>query len=214
MLPGTSPPSGRPSRDRLRAGAAQARDVAEAVRAVGPRAAGRDLGRRIARRLVERHDDMVILRDLGMEPFDAAAAPPVRIEHAAPRHLATLAAFERRRANTRALRRHLHMGGSRDGMLGFTGDELIGYVWWMDRARALHHVDVIRLELPMEEGDVYGLEMFVEPGHRGGGASTQFLDAACAELARLGFARMWGCVDRRNTPARWLYAISGFEDVR
>jgi hypothetical protein len=31
-----------------------------------------------------------------------------------------------------------------------------------------------------------------------------------AELAQLGYRRLWGTVDVANTPARWVYSVNGW----
>jgi hypothetical protein len=54
---------------------------------------------------------------------------------------------------------------------------------------------------------------FVAPEHRGRGTPVEFLAAIEGELVRLRYRAMYGFVDARNVPGRWLWASSDYADV-
>ena len=68
--------------------------------------------------------------------------------------------------------------------------------------------------IALEDRDAYGFDFLLAEAHRGGGRSSEFLHHVESRLRELGYDRLWGYVRRTNTPARWLYAVRGYEVVR
>jgi GNAT superfamily N-acetyltransferase len=188
-----------------------AHDICSSLRRQGPHAALATL-RHIARhRLYVRLDELIVARELGQD-HPAPARCGVRVEAAEPRHLPVLAEFHRARCLTRrtALFGSAMAEGVR-GMLGFVGDELVGYMWWLDARQAADGSYLSRFDIPLRPDDVFGYNLFIAPDHRGGGTAVAFLDHAEAELARHGYRRMIGTVHTANLPARWLHETRGYE---
>jgi GNAT superfamily N-acetyltransferase len=189
-----------------------ARDIWCLWREVGRKAALTTL-RDIARSQVYLESDEIIL----LKELDAVQAPDngtVRLEEAGTRHLPLLAQFNRRQCNTSRTQRFARgLAEGRRGLLGFRDGELIGYFWWHDAALAAGGFYLTRFGVRLAEDEMYGYDLFIAPEHRGRGTPVAFVAAVEAELARLGYRRMYGFVDGRNVPARWLWATRGHQVV-
>ena len=189
-----------------------ARDLWCLWQEAGPRTALTTL-RDIARSQVYlESDEIVLTKDLGTgDPPDTGT---IRIETAGTRHLPLLAGFNRRQCNTARTHRFAQgLAEGRRGMLGFRGDDLVGYFWWHDAAFASDGFYLTRFGVQLAEDEMYGYDLFIAPEHRGRGTPIAFVGAVEAELSRQGYRRMYGFVDGRNVPARWLWATSGHEVV-
>jgi GNAT superfamily N-acetyltransferase len=198
-------------RGRLRRAA---QDLWLMFREQGPKAALVDIRDMVRNRLYVTNDVLIVKRELGgTEPPPAGAA--VRLEAADMGRLPLLAEFNRRQSNTR--RTHgfqTYLAAGERPLLALMGDELIGYFWWMDARRAARGYFLDRFGITLRDEEVYGYEFVVAPEHRAGGTAAAFLSMAHAELSRLGYARIYGCVESSNLPARWLYSIQGYETIR
>jgi GNAT superfamily N-acetyltransferase len=162
-----------------------------------------------------RADHLVILKSLSdCTPAGVLSADDMQVVRAERRHLPSVAEFDRRHCNSRATRRHAHLGKGLDAFLAFVGQELAGQIWWVAPDGGRTHVDVRRLGLPLQDDDAYAFDMFVAPEHRGHGMASRFLAAASEQFDALGFRRVWGFVDASNVPARWLYSTGGWRTVR
>ena len=200
----------RPERTAA-AGRLIARDIACTLRRQGASAAWAAIAHIARRRVYATVSELIVARELGQEHTGPAAAA-IRIEAAEPRHLPALAEFHRARCMTRrtplfatALARGV------GGLLGFVGDELIGYMWWQDAERAARNSYLSRFGVPLRPGDVFGYNLFIAPEHRGGGTAVAFLDNAETELTHRGYRRIIGTVDTANVPAGWLHETRGYE---
>ena len=71
-----------------------------------------------------------------------------------------------------------------------------------------------RFDIQLGARDAYLFDFFIQPEHRGGGSANEFMTRIEAELGRLGYERLLGCVDVENKQARWLYRLLGWEDLR
>ena len=203
---------------RVRHGTRLARAVADDLRCIsrtrGLRAGLRSLLDLVAYRIWRHEDRFVLLKPLtGIAPV-SDSGDRLRVERGEPRHLPALSEFNCLQCNARAVRRHAQVRGDREALLAFLGDELVGYLWWMEPRSAPEDLDVIRLGPEVAGDDAYAFEMFVAPQHRGHGNALSFVTGACEQLARLGYRRVWGFVDYDNVPARWLYSTSGWSTVR
>ncbi len=98
--------------------------------------------------------------------------------------------------------------------LGFRGDELIGLFWWVDRQIDAQHPDLVLHQLRLGDRDAYGFSYFLAPEHRGGGTASEFISKVFVELDKVGYERIWGWVLAENLPARWLFSLVGYEEVR
>jgi GNAT superfamily N-acetyltransferase len=96
----------------------------------------------------------------------------------------------------------------------FRDGRLIGLFWWVDAALDAEHPDLVLHEIGLEPGDAYGFAYFVAPEHRGGGTATDFLSRVFVALHEARYTRMWGWVLADNRPARWLFSLAGFREVR
>jgi GNAT superfamily N-acetyltransferase len=189
-----------------------ARDLSCLLRERRPKAALAVI-RDIARgRFYMKTEQIVVRKELSSA--EASATGTVRIEEAEPHHLPVLAEFNRRQCNTCRTRRFDRgLAQGKRALLGFRDGELIGYFWWHDATQAGDDFYLARFGLGLADGEMYGYDLFIAPEHRGRGTPAEFLAGVEAEIARLGYRRMFGFVESWNRPARWLYATSGYEDV-
>lgn len=189
-----------------------ARDLRCLAREQGPKAALAVI-REIAReRLYMKTDQIVMLKELASD--EPTATRTIRIEEAELEHVPLLAEFNRRQCNTRRTRRfETGLSEGKRALLGFRDDRLIGYFWWHDATQSPDGFYLTRFGLGLGDDEMYGYDLFIAPEHRGHGTPAEFLAGVEAELARLGYRRMFGFVDGANVPARWLYATSGYEVV-
>jgi RimJ/RimL family protein N-acetyltransferase len=101
----------------------------------------------------------------------------------------------------------------RRGYQGFVirrDQRAIGHFWWIDRDIAPTHPHLAEYPVSLEDGDVYAFEYYIAPRERGGGVATDALRLMEAQLAELGYKRLWGTVDATYMAARWLYMTSGW----
>ena len=158
---------------------------------------------------------IVVVKDLDsiVEPW---AEGDLRIEDLGPEKLPELATLNRKRG--RADLQRLFSGYVEHGFQGFagySGDELVGYYWWVDRQVPKRYTDPHKLGLEIELGpeDVYGSHFFLLEEHRGGEAAGTFLFKAESALRDRGFKLIWGYVARSNRPARWVYSTRGYKPM-
>jgi GNAT superfamily N-acetyltransferase len=161
-----------------------------------------------------RPEDQLVL----VKPLDAIApiafAPRLRVEDLEPGALPALAALGRRTCTTRANGRFAaNLARRYHGFIATEEGRPVGYYWWHDRD-AGPHPHLARLGIELGPGDVYGFDFFLAEDHRGEGRAVEFLHAVETALRARGHERLWGYVAAGNTPARWLYAVRGYETVR
>jgi GNAT superfamily N-acetyltransferase len=158
---------------------------------------------------------IVLLKDL-----DSISAPSgasdLRVDDLEARHLPALFDLNRRRCYTRADSRFAEdLAHGYRGFVGFIGEELVGYYWWVDRTNRPRHRDLTRLGLGIElaEGDAYGSDFYVLEEHRRGGLANDFLYKVETALREGGFRRLWGYVESDNRPARWTFSMRGYQPL-
>lgn len=189
-----------------------ARDLWCLLRQQRPKAALDDIRDTARERIYMTTEQVVVRKELA--PAEPSATRTIRIEEARPEDLPALAEFNRRQCNTRRTRRFGQgLANGRRALLGYRDGDLIGYFWWHDATLARGDYYLARFGLGLADREMYGYDLFIAPEHRGGGTPAEFLAGVEAELARLGYRRMFGFVESKNRPARWLYATSGYEDV-
>lgn len=210
MPPGALP---EPPESRL---AATLSDLRCAVRRDGAKAVGNRLLDRAKHAAYERENVVVLYKDLDeITPMSGEEA--LRVEDLEPRHLPALYEFNRRRCFSKANARTAdRLRRGYQGFVGFVGDKLVGYYWWVDRAIEPHHPDIARYDLALELADdeLYGFDFYLLEEHRGRGNAMEFLFKVEQAMAAKGYRRVWGYVVADNRPARWLYGLRGYRSVR
>ena len=98
-----------------------------------------------------------------------------------------------------------------EALIGFDDGRPIGHLWWTAGTSAVEHPDVVLHDIPVRDGDVYAFWYFIAPEYRGRGTAQAFLAAIHLELAKLGYERLLGFVIEDNVPARWAFAVAGYE---
>jgi GNAT superfamily N-acetyltransferase len=182
----------------------------------GTRALLGDLWRRLRRAVSTEEQSIVLAKDLG-RIVETKSVTEVRVDVLEARHLPALAELNRKRCFRRADRRfERDVERGYNGYVGFCGDELIGYYWWVDEHSEPLHADLADrgLGIELSAGDVYGCDYFVLEQFRGGGIAGNFLYKIEADLASRGYKTIWGYVVKDNRPARWLYSLRGYEPMR
>lgn len=144
------------------------------------------------------------------EIADTATGTRLRVAEIAWRDLGDLDAFNRRRCDRRATGRFAaDLDHGRRGFVARLDGKVAGFYWWADR----DHPHLEPLGIRLEDGDVYGYDFYVAEEHRGEGRAVEFLHGIETRLRNHGYARIWGYVRSDNRPARWLYAMRGYEAV-
>lgn len=192
---------------------AVAADVRCLARREGVRSALRTVARGVTDSVAAPGEMHVLLKDLA----SIAPAPPadhLRLEDAGAGALAELAALNRARCARRAdgrLAANLARGWR--GYVAREDGRAVGWYWWLDGGDPAHpHLE--RLGIELGEGDVYGLDFFLDEAHRGEGRAGEFLYHVESDLRDRGYSRLWGYVDADNLPARWVYGLRGYAVVR
>jgi hypothetical protein len=163
-----------------------------------------------------RDEVLVLKKDLG-QITEMSSSEALRIEELDARHLPALYEFNRERCYSKAdARAAAALERGYRGYVGFVGDDLVGYYWWVDRDIEPHHGDIAHfgLDIDLQPGEVYGFDFFLLEHHRGDGKSMEFLYKIEAALRDLGYDALWGYVVAGNKPARWLYSLRGYKPVR
>jgi GNAT superfamily N-acetyltransferase len=166
--------------------------------------------------LVHSTSEVIVLKkDLG-KITEMEAADKLRIEDFDAGHLPAMAEFNRKRCHSKAnARAAAALERGYRGFVGYVGDELVGYYWWVDAAIEPRHSDFDEygLDIELAPDEVYGFDFYLLEEHRGDGKSMEFLYKIEAALRDLGYRILWGYVVADNKPARWTYGLRGYESV-
>jgi GNAT superfamily N-acetyltransferase len=182
----------------------------------GVRVLAGKLGHRVRATVYSNAEVIVLKKDLA-EITEMASAQALRIEDFDASHLAAMSEFNRTRCYTKADARAVSaLERGYRGFVGYVGEELVGYYWWVDAEVEPHHSDIDHygLEIDLQPGEVYGFDFFLLEEHRGDGKSMEFLYKIESALRDRGYGILWGYVAADNKPARWLYGLRGYKAVR
>jgi hypothetical protein len=163
------------------------------------------------------HDEVLVLKKDLRQITEMSSSEALRIEELEARHLPALYEFNRDRCYSKAdARAAAAVQRGYRGFVGFAGDELAGYYWWVDGEIEPRHSDIAHYGLGIElgPGEVYGFDFYLLERHRGDGKSMEFLNKIEVALRDLGYEILWGYVVADNKPARWLYSLRGYKPVR
>jgi GNAT superfamily N-acetyltransferase len=138
----------------------------------------------------------------------------MRIEPLGSHHAGALAQLNRSRCFTRKDRTYAEwLARGYRGFAIYAQDELAGLIWWIDRRIEAAHPEVLHLGIDLNDRDVYSFDYYLTERHRGKGHAVAAFHRIERALAQLGYRRMWGYVVADNRPARWVYAVRGFDVV-
>ena len=154
-----------------------------------------------------------MLKDLD-DVAPAKEGDELRVVDFERRHLAGIHELNRKRDEPDADRYFEEsVGEGYHGFAAFVGEELVGYYWWVDRDNPVTHPDLWRMGrgFALAAGDVFGCSLYLLPEYRGGGRAGRFLHQVESSLRDRGYRRLWGWVETSNRPARWIYAVRGYE---
>ncbi len=157
-----------------------------------------------------RRHELIVLRKRLDDIAPITFAGHLEVTDIEPDDLRDLAAFNRRRCDSRATARFA--ADRARGYAGFVGrldGDVAGFYWWADH----DHPHLEPLGIRLDDRDVYGFDFYVAPEHRGDGHAVEFLHGIETRLRERGYDRVWGYVRSDNRPARWLYAMRGYESV-
>lgn len=174
------------------------------------------IGRTLRRRLYSDERLIVIIKDLAdpiVEPYHAG---DLRFEDLGAQHLAGLSQLNHKRGSPEVDKRfERYVSSGFHGFVAYSGEELVGYYWWVDADVRTLYPDLRKLGLGIElgPGDVYGSDFYVLEEHRGGGVAADFLFHVESALRDRGYSKIWGYVVSDNRPARWVYSTRGYKPM-
>ena len=188
------------------------------ARHIGLRAAlGRQLRSvpaRVADKVYARSTDRLLVKDLdGVGAYAPPQAAAVRVERIRQHHAEELVELRLRPESWNPVQAAKIREYLRKGYQGFLirrDGRTAGHFWWIDTTIAPTHPDLAEFHVPLGEGDVYGFDYYIAPDERGAGLATDALRMMLAELARLGYRRLWGTAGLANPAALWTYVADGF----
>lgn len=97
--------------------------------------------------------------------------------------------------------------------IAIKNEKLIGFLWWGDKPSDVKHclpiLRYIHKKILKKNDDALGIDFFILPAERGGGAALEFYAKACRKLNHLGYKHIFGTVLSDNRPARWTYNLLG-----
>ncbi|MFO8086611.1 MAG: GNAT family N-acetyltransferase [Bacteroidales bacterium] len=97
-------------------------------------------------------------------------------------------------------------------------EKFIGFLWWGDKHTDVKHclpiLRYIHKKVLKKNDDALGIDFFILPEERGGGAALEFYAKACRKLNHLGYKRIFGTVLSDNRPARWTYNLLGLAVIK
>ena len=97
-------------------------------------------------------------------------------------------------------------------------DKVIGYVWWVNTTwgsdSKILDSRFYRNELKLKEDEVYLFDALIDPQYRGGHNSLELFLKVFSALKKQGYKRAFGSVRPENTPARWIYKLLGYDDIK
>ena len=93
---------------------------------------------------------------------------------------------------------------------------VIGYMWWVDNRipAERNHPHLDRFGIQLTDHDAYLFNLLIAREFRGDGRADEFLCKIQSELRRMGYKRTLGFVDEENKPARWLYGLHNWKDLK
>lgn len=101
-------------------------------------------------------------------------------------------------------------------LLVISKGEPVGYVWWTDAqvgTEECQHPHVLRYDIDMGEGDVWGFDMHVLMERRGESTSSDFFGLFRRYLYEQGYTVLWGAAQKDNRPALWLHRMQRFDEA-
>jgi GNAT superfamily N-acetyltransferase len=185
------------------------------VKAHGVRGLLAAVGRRLRTSLYVRHRLIILLK--GLDSIVEPRKPgDLRVEDLEEKHLAALSELNRERGRPQVDKRFADSVASGfRGFVAWRGDRLAGYYWWVPHDAPVLHPDLrdLDLRIELEDGDVYGTDLFLLEEFRGAGTAAQFLFKIEQSLRDRGYRRLWGYVDSENHAALWTYRSRGYEPM-
>jgi GNAT superfamily N-acetyltransferase len=207
-------------RVNARSGEGRVGRLVDLVATQGLRRGGGEILRKLRKRIYDRGEYTVLLKDLTPEAAGPVPATDRQFEarEAGADEIATLSAVVDDKGDARR-REALYVSQGYRCVVCFADGEVVARCWWTDAGTAGSGVasrdrQVSFLDVKLEDGDAWCFRNEVAPSMRGSGTSTLALSAIEQAMSRAGYRRMFGYVDSWNIPARWLYELRGFKPVR
>lgn len=105
------------------------------------------------------------------------------------------------------------------GLRGFVlvkDGTIIGDIWCLapyDQNITIRHLDFERMGITSAIGDVFGIDMFIDPAYRGKKLAVPILLSAILILKREGRRRFNACALEGNIPAKWMHYMLKFKEL-
>jgi hypothetical protein len=168
---------------------------------------------RLRARLVEDIKDVVMVKDLAADRSKVKGAMRV-IDGDRDSVKAFCLAHEETRRQWSKCESYLDNGYR--AFLAELDGRVVGHIWWHDHrvGRRNIHPHLIRYDLKLEPGQVWGFDLYLLEDARGGGASNDFFALYRRRLKELGYETVYGHVDASNLAAVWLHKLQGYKKVK
>lgn len=96
----------------------------------------------------------------------------------------------------------------------FVAGQPAGYIWYVDAQQERPLPELAQFRITLTGRDVYLFNFYVSPAARGSQQATKLLRLALGRLGAQRYEQAYGCVERGNVPARWLYSSTGWTSLR
>lgn len=185
----------------------------------GLSAGGREVFSKAARRVYSHEEYIVLEKHLSAEPRGSGAAEGLEVREGSEDEIVqfTRAITRDDPVGERKARARLARGYR--CILGFLDGRPVSQFWLIEAetlagGNGAGDLQAQLFGAPLSAGDAWCFKFELEESARGGGRATEILRETEAMLFRSGRRRLLGYVDTDNLPARWVYGISGWKQVR
>lgn len=105
-----------------------------------------------------------------------------------------------------------------NGLIAKLNGEIIGYIWWGNNKMQTNFSNISSKfyvkEIKLAPSEAYGFDFFIDSKHRGNGRAIDFKTRFFSVLHNMGYERTFGVVEADNIPARWIYKLVGYKEIR
>lgn len=166
------------------------------------------------------NEEIILVKDLG-DLTRFSLKNRLQVESIEKKYLPTLEVLSKQvgyggRDPLRKLNEYLD--NSCNGLIAKLNGEIIGCIWWGDNKMKSNFSSIISRfyvkEIKLTLSETYGFNFLIAPQYRGSGHAIEFLTKFLSVLRDFGYKRTFGFVASDNLPARWIYMLAGYKEIR